>query len=137
MYALQEGHLDLPTDWEDQSVNVFAPPGAKSQGLSLVVTREPLPPATDIRAYAEAEVKRMGKELKAFSLLARHPLEIGDQAIEAYEVRWKSDKGLVHQLLAAVEANGRALIFTATKPVDMAPALRDRLLAVIQSFRKA
>ena len=79
----------------------------------------------------------MGKELKAFSLLARHPLEIGDQAIEAYEVRWKSDKGLVHQLLAAVEADGRALIFTATKPVDMAPALRDRLLAVIQSFRKA
>ncbi|WP_026871487.1 DUF1795 domain-containing protein [Inquilinus limosus] len=135
MYHLQEGVLDVPAGWEDQSVNVFAAPGAHGGGLSFVVTREALPGGLSIRDYGEREIRRMSKETKQFSLLGRHPVEIAGQTVDAFEVRWKSERGLVHQVMAAAEVNGRVMIFTATMPTSMPADTRDRMLRVMASFR--
>lgn len=135
MYNLQEGVLDIPAGWEDQSVNVFAPSSGHGAGLSFVITREALPAGLSVQDYGDREIRRMGRETKQFSLLGKHPAEIAGQEVVAYEVRWKSEHGLVHQLMAAAQVAGRAMIFTATMPGTMTAETRDRMLRLMASFR--
>ena len=63
-------------------------------------------------------------------------MEDGDsRGFQAFEVRWKSERGLVHQLMAATLVGGRVMIFTATMPMAMPPDTRDGMLRLMASFR--
>lgn len=135
MYLFQEGTLDLPSDWDDQSVNVLAPKSPQAGGVSFVISREALPVGLTLPAYTERELKRLGKELPQFALVARHPVTIAAQEVEAIEARWRSKEGIVHQLMAAIEVGGKVMIFTVTKPHAMAAEVRTYFLDLMTSFR--
>ncbi|WP_175936550.1 DcrB-related protein, partial [Burkholderia cepacia] len=43
MYQMHEGSFAMPEAWQDKTMNVFVSAATGTEGVSFVITREPLP----------------------------------------------------------------------------------------------
>jgi|GEM_PF-3382760 Uncharacterized conserved protein len=134
-YRLAEGTLTWPSAWrdvQDQTINVFQlsalPP------LNLVINRDPVPDGESPSAYLRAQRDSLARELHGFQTLAEHALANPVFELPALEYAWDSPEGRVHQLNALCVSGRRMLSFTFTSPVALAAALRQRCLALLESY---
>ena len=136
-YRLNEGDLalDVPATWRDETLHVLRLPGDGQATASLVITRETLPLGMEVGDYIEAELSRLRATLPDFVQIGTAPVSWPDVAANAVLTRWRSSEGLMDQITACRQAEGRnLLIFTATNPAPMAAATYEALLAAISSF---
>lgn len=137
-FHMNEGSLplDVPGTWEDKTMHVLRLPGHGHAAASLVVTREVLPLGQDVPGYVSAELGRMAGILPEFREMGRLPIAWPDRAGEAIMTRWRSDEGVMDQIVCCRHGQGRRLlIFTATHPSPMPAPVYHALIAAIGGFR--
>ena len=136
-YRLNEGELalDVPATWRDETLHVLRLPGDGQATARLRSPRETLPLGMDVAYSVAAALARLRTTLPDFVQIGTAPLAWPDVAADAMLTRWRSSEGLVDQITACRQADGRnLLIFTATHPAPMAAAAYEALLSAISSF---
>jgi len=135
MYYLNEGSIDLPEQWQDQSINVLTTAPADSKGLSFTISRDQLPWKMSFVDYAENELDNIAASLTEFSEIKRVDFIIDEQPARLMEYTWVAKQGKLHQLMAIAAKADRAIVFTATMPGALNESQRDSLVELIQTFR--
>lgn len=138
LFHMNEGALplDVPGTWEDKTLHVLRLPGHGHAAASFVISREMLPLGKDVPSYVADELKRMADMLPEFLQMGSVRIDWPDMAGEAIMSRWKSDEGVMDQIICCRPAGGRRLlIFTATHPTPMPGATYHAMIAAITGFR--
>ena len=132
---MNDATVDLPDDWEDKSVNVFATPGSSAHPVSFVVNRDRMKQGQDLADYAEQRLDELESMLKQFSLLEKRQVEIaGTTALEA-EFKWRSDTGLMHQRQIFIPRGEPVMVVTITAPRELREHEREQIDAILASLR--
>jgi len=135
MFHINEGQLDLPKDWQDQSVNVFTTAPTDSKGLSFTISRDKLPWKMPFDDYAENELNTIGQSLQEFEEISRENTQVDHYPARLMEYTWMAQQGKLHQLIVVTAKEERAVIFTVTMPGILSANQRESLLTLIQSFQ--
>ena len=110
MQHIGEGHLDIPDQWHNRSVNVYTASGPGVAGLSVTVNREQLPFETSLEEYVAQQSAKLTQQLKGYRLIERTELEIDARPAHQLEFTWQADDaGPIHQVLLCV-ANDTAVL---------------------------
>ncbi|MDO5606787.1 MAG: DcrB-related protein [Paracoccus sp. (in: a-proteobacteria)] len=120
MYFLNEGSIDLPDDWYDQSINVIsvAPPG--TPGLTFTIARDLIPWGMEFTDYIANQLDKSHQALTNFDMLGKRALRVaadtptGDTPAVEVECLWDSQFGPVHQIIQTTQNKQMALIVTAS-----------------------
>lgn len=123
MQQIGEGHIDLPAQWHDQSVNIFTAQAPGAQGLSITINRDRLPFGMTLDDYAKSQSGKLANQLKGYRLIEHRVLELAGSPAHEFEFTWKTDDaGPVHQILlsTAPRADG-------PKVVNLAATLTGRM----------
>lgn len=135
IYRINEGELEIPPEWTDKSVNVFAVGSSLPLALSFVITREEIDAREDLATYADAKLDEIGHQLKQFKIVEKRQVEVaGTVALEA-EFTWRAEAGLMYQRQTYVRAGKRMLVFTATSRRELREEHRAQVDAVLSSLR--
>ncbi|SEW42165.1 hypothetical protein SAMN04488515_2930 [Cognatiyoonia koreensis] len=114
MYTINEGTIDLPDEWKDQSINVVSANGGGA-GMTFTITRDQIPWGMDFFEYVEGELKQAGEALTKFTVLTKKSLTIcGVDAVEI-ECTWKAKQGDMNQIITTVNAPTGAMVLTASQ----------------------
>lgn len=135
-YTMNDAMVDLPDDWEDKSVNVFATPLTNTFPVSIVINRDKMKPGQDVADFADQRLDEMESMMKQFTLLEKRQIDIaGTVALEA-EFKWRSDAGLMHQRqLFIPRGQERVLLVTVTAPRELRDKQREQVDSIISSLR--
>lgn len=136
-YTLNEGSIKVPTDWNDQSTNVFVDTGPMSTGGSFVITRDKLPWGLDLEEYGRREVKKMSKQLAKFKLEEETKLEIAGLPAQAVQFNWKQSNGTVlHQIIAyLVYLDNKIFTYTISSPGKMPKATKKGFFDILSTIQ--
>lgn len=135
MYQMQEGSLELPVEWKDQSINILSASRAGEPGLSLTATRDDIPWGMSFEEYIADQLKQIEGTLKDFKIIAQTEIKVGDLPAHQIECRWISKQGPMHQLITTLQPGKRILVLTATIPGEFSALQRDHVQQIIASFR--
>ena len=134
-YRLTDATLEVPDDWEDKSVNVFATLSSNPLPISLVLNRDAMKTGQDLADFAEQRLDEMESMLKQFTMIEKRQIEVaGTTALEA-EFKWRSDTGLMHQRQIFVPHGERVLIVTITAPREIREQQKEQIEFVLSSLR--
>lgn len=135
MYRINEGSIDLPSDWQDRTINVVSSNPA-GPGVSLTITRDDMPWGMAFVEYVEDQAKQAAQALKDFRIDARRELAIsGAPAIEI-ECRWTAKQGAIHQLITTVSAaGGKVLVLTASVGGEMSAAQQAEMRRIVSTLQ--
>lgn len=137
MQNIGEGSLQIPSDWQNTSVNIFAPARTELQGVSLTVTREKMPFGMDVAAYAKAQIDLMQQQLPHFVLLSQDARQVDGLPVYLLEVQWESPQaGHTHQMLMLLQLEARVLHFCASHIGAMSQLMRQEMVDLLSSFRR-
>ncbi|MEA5112973.1 MAG: DcrB-related protein [Geobacteraceae bacterium] len=135
-YQMQEGYVTLTTgDWRDRTVNMLAATHLPVKGVSLVVTREPLPDGLSLADYLVNQKSVLAKELPKFRLLADSSDNMNGQPAHYLEVAWDNQGVAMQQIVLVIDNNRNIINFTATIPGAVDEQSRTELLTVMRSFK--
>lgn len=115
-YHIHEGLIDLPTGWDDRTMNIFSRELAPNQLASIVITRDDI--EVPLPAFVDKALKQLTKQLPRFVLAKRGARTFG--AIEGEEVafQWRREGVDLYQKQAFLPVTDkRVLTFTISVPV--------------------
>lgn len=134
-YRINEGIVDLPEDWRDESMNIFK--GPDSEGYNLVITREKIPKSVDPEEHLAERRKMIEENLTGFRERGRGVIELDRRPCTWLEYTWKSPQGAMSQL-NLMRAIGDTLVsFTFTSASDFTASQRSLFQRVLESYRAA
>lgn len=133
MYEINEGMLDVPAGWRDDSVNVFVCPD--NSGINLTVTRTPIGSGMAAEDVYEDTAKEFPAGLPGYQETASRAMEVDGLPAFLLEYHWKSPEGPMHQMVVLLLKNTDLLSFTITSPHPMSKKQTEALLPVLTSFR--
>ncbi|HRI07172.1 MAG TPA: DcrB-related protein [Nannocystaceae bacterium] len=115
-YRFHEGSIEIPDDWNDESMNIFKAP--IESGYNLVISRERVPKAIDPKAHRVAQRKIIAESLIGFSLRERRPITLDGDETEWMEYGWNSPQGPMSQvnILRIVDQSLVSFTFTSARP---------------------
>jgi hypothetical protein len=138
LYNIDEGAIDLPGAWSDQSINVLGQPVGDGSNFGIVVTRFDLQEAQTVEAFANKHLEDHAQILRGFELLGRRNAVIGNlPAVEA-KIRWIDGANAMFHYIAFVAYYQRVVLFTASsyaKNAEACEKLTVRILATAK-FRE-
>ncbi len=71
-YQINEGHFDLPSQWQDQSLNIFRIPATEqAQEASLIISREAALVSQRFDDFVHQQLHHCEQQLPGFKLLQR------------------------------------------------------------------
>jgi hypothetical protein len=130
--------FDVPRDWEDRTIVVFAAPSRPglSRTSNVVMTREPLRESEGLGAYADRQLAQLSESLDGFELLGREERRVAERAAVTMRIHAGPANARFEQHLTLLELPGRVIAtLTMTVPVDDAPQmapLYDRILSTVR-----
>jgi hypothetical protein len=134
VYRIQEGQFDLAGTWQDRSVTMLVPDGLPD-GVSLVVTRDALPPALDLDGHLARQLMTMRREMPGLTLLADSATTVDGRPARLMEVRWVNGDQPLYQMVVVVLDEQRLLNFTASAPGAASDtSVRETLWRTIAGF---
>ncbi|EPF4178158.1 TPA: DUF1795 domain-containing protein [Escherichia albertii] len=133
MYQMNEGTLDIPAGWRDESVNVFVCPD--NSGINLTVTRTPVGNNMAAEDVYEDTAKEFPAGLPGYQEVSRSTTEVDGLPAFRLEYHWKSPEGPMHQMVVLLLKGADLLSFTITSPQQMSKKQTEALLPVITGFR--
>ncbi|PHM73082.1 DUF1795 domain-containing protein [Xenorhabdus kozodoii] len=134
-YPMNEGSLTIPTDWRDESMQVFVLPD--DSGVNLVINRTPVPLGTETAAYYEQTLTQFATHLPGYQEHQRQPMTLSGEPAWRLDYHWQSPEGEMHQTVV-LQIRGRQLLaFNLTSPQPFDDGQRESLLAVVSSFQAA
>jgi hypothetical protein len=134
-FRFNEGDLELPDDWADKSVYLFAVGSKQPPALSFVITRDDLEPGKELASFADEKLDDLSGQLQGFKLLEKRQVEVsGKVGLEA-EFTWRSSVGVMHQRQTYVQHRQRILVLTATARREIRDEHRAQIDAVVSSLK--
>ena len=135
IYRINEGELDIPSEWADKSVNVFAVGNSLPLALSFLITWEEIDSRKELATYVDQNLDDLAHQLKGLTILERRQVEFaGATALEA-EFTWRGDGGLMYQRQTYIRTGSRVLVFTASSRRELREEHREQIDAVLSSLR--
>ncbi|AUH64612.1 DUF1795 domain-containing protein [Paracoccus zhejiangensis] len=135
MYYVQEGSIELPVEWKDQSINIISASQTGEPSLSMTMTRDDIPWGMSFDEYVADQLRQAGETLKDFTVLHQQEMQIGGHRALQTECKWVAKQGPMHQLITSLMPGKRVLIITATAPGAFSDGQKQQMQQVIASFR--
>ncbi len=121
-YTIHEADLLIPSHWTDHSLNVFKiPPGAGSQGASLVISRDAQKGEQNLEKYIETQLEQCAENLNEFALRKREKFTHGGRDAGWVEYTWVMDRRELLLRQVYYDLGSQALICTLTTTVQDLP----------------
>lgn len=137
MYQINEGSLQLPPSWKDQTVNVMLTVGIGEKGLSFTISRDTLPWGMSFESFAKKEIDSIATTLKGYQSIANVPMLIDGQPATRSEFKWMSPQGLVHQSMVITAKASKVLVFTASMPEMLSAEQQEEIAKILETFKFA
>ncbi|NJM31996.1 MAG: DUF1795 domain-containing protein [Limnobacter sp.] len=134
-YQLNEGLLELPESWQDESLNVIKSP--VKDGINLVVSREQIPSGKTREAYLNEQVQAIRSELTGYAEKQFTTLEIEGQACPLLSYQWDSPDGPMHQINMMWARLPQLLSFTFTRAKPFTQEQTEQCIATLRAFSPA
>ena len=135
MYRINEGSIDLPAGWKDQTINIVASSGNGSiPGLTFTITREEVPWGMKFSEYVAGEIDKARQALSEFTVHTRSDLTIGGRAAVEIEVTWKAKQSPMHQIITTVDAPAHAMVLTASMPGRMSDTQKAEVRRILATL---
>lgn len=134
-YSVNEGHLELPGQWLDRSVNALLPAMAEVTGSNLVLTRDELPYGVEFADYVDVQRAKYRKELSGLQMQRDEPGVLDGRPCQFLAFTWNKDDLLIHQMAVIVLDAPLVLALTYTSPGRLPDGVRDVIGAALASFR--
>jgi hypothetical protein len=132
-YRFNEGSLDVPDDWHDETMNIFK--GPERDGYNLVISRDRIPKAVEPEAHVAEQLLAIEENLPMFAELERSVIELDGQSLVWLEYTWKSPEGLMNQVNVLRVVGEMLVSFTFTSAKGFDDAQRAELRTVLESYR--
>ncbi|PHM70756.1 DUF1795 domain-containing protein [Xenorhabdus sp. KJ12.1] len=132
-YQMNEGTLNIPANWRDESMHVFVLPD--DSGVNLVINRTPVPLGTDSSAYYEQTLAQFTTHLPGYQEHQRLQMELSGEVAWRLDYHWQSPEGEMHQTVVLQIRGSQLLAFNLTSPQPFDEGQRSSLLAIVTSFK--
>jgi len=136
-FTFNEGHIQLPSQWQDQSMQVLI--STDNSGINLVITREPVPQGTlTSELYQETLALYQGK-LDGYTEHACREITLAEDPAWLLDYSWngpedEGNQGRIDQI-AVFQRRGDTLVtFTFSTSLSLNGGQKAMLLDVIKSF---
>lgn len=135
MYYINEGSIDLPQGWKDQSINIVASSGNGSiPGLTFTITRDEVPWGMQFAEYVSGEIDKAKDALTDFKVLTRNDGAVSGRAAVEIECTWKAKQSPMHQIITTVDAPTHAMVLTASMPGRMSETQKGEVRRIIATL---
>lgn len=128
--------IDLPSEWEDQTVYRFQGPLEDGTLHHITVTIEHDVDAQDVAAFARRQIKALETEMQGYHELKSGPMELADRRA-AYDLVFKwypiPDREIYQRMVWTLGENS-AYLLTASFSKKTWKMLADRVDRIIRSF---
>lgn len=120
MFHMNECSIQLPKEWNDQSINVVSSNSPMAPGLTVTITRDDLPFGMSFKEYLEDQVDQVSKSMIDFSMHGRKSVMLDGVEAAEIECSWLAKDVRLHQLIYMFPTPaGRAMVVTASMPGQM------------------
>ena len=134
MYTINEGVIDLPDEWKDQTINIVSSTGTSAPGLTFSITRDDVPWGMGFAEYVTGEIEKAKEALTEFTVAEQHRIQIsGREAVEV-ECTWTAKQGPMHQIITTVHGPKHAMVLTASMPGKMSDGQKGQIRRIIGSL---
>lgn len=138
MYLINEGSIDLPAGWKDQSINIVASSGSSAiPGLTFTITRDEVPWGMKFSEYVASEIDKAKGALTEFKVLTQTDTTISGRAAVEIECTWKAKQSAMHQVITTVDAPKHAMVLTASMPGRMSDSQKAEVRRIVATLRFA
>ncbi len=136
-YRFNQGEIQIPETWKDQTVHCFSVPGNKGGGTaSFVMTRDADTPAKDVQNYVDVQMVEAAKNLQGFKPVDRRAIVLSGQPAVELTYTWITpEKMTVQHRQVCLQQDKVFLIITMTAKVADFPKHEEAWNAAIQSLR--
>jgi hypothetical protein len=134
MYQLNEGSIELPAEWKDQSINIISSAGGAAPGLSFTVTRDDIPWGMQFSEYVADEIAKAKEALNDFTILSQDEIRVSDAPAVQIECTWNAKQGQMHQIITTVHAAPRAMVLTASMPGKMSASQKETVRKIVSTL---
>lgn len=132
-YRLNEGTIDIPENWQDQSMNVFVLPD--DSGINLVINRSKLPYGIDEEEYYSQLIHQFRTTLKNYQEIVCQSITLSNNPAKLLEYQWLTPEGKMYQLTVMQIYHNQLLTFTYTASEPFTASRRQALLDIIYTFK--
>nr|WP_269114252.1 DcrB-related protein [Burkholderia pseudomultivorans] len=132
---MQEGELAIPAEWLDKSMNVFVSAATGTEGVSFVISREPLPWGMKFEEYTANEISKLARTVPDYDAIETSPSTVSDRPAQTHEFKWTNNGAPIHQQMTMVEYGNIVLMLTFTSPGTISESQREQVRGVIQSLQ--
>lgn len=115
IFHANEFVLNLPDQFKDKSVNIFALSDEGPSEFGVVIARDKLASGESLVEYVERQVRILGMRASLFRLLHQNQTLVDKYPALELDYTWLSEGGTMHQRQVTVALKSSLLIsFTAT-----------------------
>lgn len=133
LYTFNEGTIELPTQWQDQSMNVFVLPD--DSGINLVINRAPVPTGMDEEEYYQEIIHQFQHNLKNYREISQEIVQLDEKPAYLLEYQWQTPEGIMYQCTVMQIRHNLLLTFTYTANNPFTKKQRQALLEVVYSYK--
>ncbi|HBP7862527.1 TPA: DcrB-related protein [Escherichia coli] len=136
-FTFNEGHIQLPSQWQDQSMQVLV--STDNSGINLVITREAVPQGTlTPELYQETLALYQGK-LDGYTEHACREITLAEAPAWLLDYSWngpedEGNQGRISQIAVFQRRGDTLLTFTFSNSLSLKNSQKTMLLEVIKSF---
>lgn len=132
---MHEGSFSLPSEWQDKTMNVFLSAATGTEGVSFVVTREPLPWGMKFHEFTKNEIDKLARKVPNYVPLATEEVTVSSRVAETHEFKWANNGASIHQQMTMVEYGPIVLMLTFTAPGAISESQRSQLRSLLDSMQ--
>lgn len=114
IYHINEGKFELPDDWVDRTLHVFAPSNSPDAEWNIVISREQLPDGEGLNEYVTRQLGEMPKALRQFKKMSDEQTTLDGVPAREIETTWLGENGTIRQRQMVAVHNNQAVVFTLT-----------------------
>ncbi|RNF34515.1 DUF1795 domain-containing protein [Paracoccus methylarcula] len=140
MFLMNDCSIDLPKDWNDQSMNIISSNSPMAPGLTMTVTRDDLPFGMSFEEYLENQFDEVSKSMIDFTLIGRRTVKLDGVDAAEIECSWLAKDIRLHQIIYMTPTpNGRVMVITSSMPGQMTESQGNGVRRIMQTlkFRRA
>ena len=120
-YTLNEGTLELPDEWIDQTMNIFPSSSSTPADFSVVITRDVPFAGESLNDYFERQIKQLPDALPGFKEIRRGKLKVDGRDAVDIEYEWIGQGKKMHIRQVGTIFNGVVMNLTATAMAALFP----------------
>src|SRR2546427_12524668 len=136
-YSIDEGYFEIPEEWSDRSVNVFAVSDEAPGDFSFIITRDGLEDHQNFESYVEEQLVALSKTLSQFKLFRKHSTSVDRLPALSAEFAWDAEGKTMTQRQTYVKCGRGVLVFTATTIEKFSREHEEIIDNILSTFRRS